>query len=75
VHLLTTGFTSSFFLTFRQSLAMLIVYLKTFEKESDSALDLAFDTIQQFVLRTIKLPEIHHIDILQLRAITHFKGS
>ena len=53
---------------------MLVIYLRTFDSETEAALDLAFDTIQQFVLRTIKLPEIHHLDILHLRAITHFKG-
>jgi len=59
----------------KQAVTILVTYLKTFERESDIVLDAAFDTIQQFVLNTIKLPEIHHVDILHLRAIDAFKAK
>jgi len=58
-----------------QSMQFLTIYLKTFDKESELVIESAFENIQQLVLITIKNPEVHHLDILNLHAISIFKDK
>lgn len=54
---------------------VLSIYLKSFNNESALVIEQAFENIQRLVLNTIKSVDIHHIDILNLTAITTFKDK
>jgi len=59
----------------KESLPVLSIYLKSFNNESALVIESAFENIQKLVLNTIKSVDIHHIDILNLTAITTFKDK